>query len=87
MALQEPEGYRIPIHHALTTPIMVGGAPRVFAILNGTIFAALTLGLHSLIACPIGIVSHLLAVYLAKRDPYFFQVIVRHLKKKSFYRV
>ena len=85
--MRDTDGYRIPIHHALTTPILLGGAPRTFAILNGTLCATLTLGLHSFLALPICALLHIGAVFLAKRDPYFFQVIVRHLKKKPYYRV
>jgi type IV secretory pathway TrbD component len=33
------EGFSVPVHRALTQPIMLGGAPREFAILNGTLGA------------------------------------------------
>jgi hypothetical protein len=33
-------GYETPIHRALTEPILMGGAPRSIAILNGTLAAA-----------------------------------------------
>ena len=35
-----------PVHRALTEPILLGGAPRSVAILNGTLAAALGLGLR-----------------------------------------
>lgn len=38
------EGYEIPLHRALTEPILMGGAPRTVAIVNGTLAAALGLG-------------------------------------------
>lgn len=79
-------GFRITLHNSLTTPIMLGGVPRRLAILNGTFCAAFILGLHALFTLPIFILIHLLAVYLAKKDPYFFEVFLRHLKQKSFYR-
>ena len=31
----------MPVHRALTEPILMGGAPRSIAILNGTLAAAL----------------------------------------------
>ena len=31
------EGFEIPLHIALTQPVLMGGAPRTFAILNGTL--------------------------------------------------
>jgi type IV secretion system protein TrbD len=43
-------GFSIPVHRALTEPILLGGAPRAIAILNGTLAAALGLGLRLWIA-------------------------------------
>ncbi|TIV48401.1 MAG: conjugal transfer protein, partial [Mesorhizobium sp.] len=39
-------GYTVPVHRALTEHILLGGAPRAIAILNGTLAAALGLGLR-----------------------------------------
>jgi len=39
-------GFSIPVHRALSEPILLGGAPRSIAILNGTLAAALGLGLR-----------------------------------------
>ena len=39
-------GFFAPVHRALTEPILLGGAPRSIAILNGTLAAALGLGLR-----------------------------------------
>src|ERR1700751_4415939 len=33
-------GFEAPVHRALTEPILMGGAPRSIAILNGTLAAA-----------------------------------------------
>ena len=44
------EGFAAPVHRALTEPILLGGAPRAVAILNGTVAAALGLGLRLWIA-------------------------------------
>ena len=71
-----------PVHRALTEPILLGGAPRAVAILNGTLAAALGLGLRLWIA---GLVlwadrSHAAAVWAAKRDPAFVDVVRRHLR-------
>ena len=43
-------GFVAPVHRALTEPILLGGAPRAVAILNGTLAAALGLGLRLWIA-------------------------------------
>ena len=40
------DGFVAPVHRALTEPILLGGAPRAIAILNGTLAAALGLGLR-----------------------------------------
>ena len=66
---------------------MMGGAPRQFAILNWTVCAALVLGLHAIYLFPLFIVFHGAAVFFAKKDPYFFEVILRHLQQKNFYGV
>jgi len=40
----------VVVHRSLTEPILLGGAPRSIAILNGTLAAALGLGLRLWIA-------------------------------------
>ena len=44
------EGFEAPIHRALVEPILLGGAPRSLAIVNGTAAAALGLGLQQWLA-------------------------------------
>ncbi len=80
-------GSVIPIHQSLTQPLLLAGAPRTLAILNGTVAAAVTLGLQSLYALPACLAIHLISVALAKKDPYFLQVLTRSLHKKSYYNV
>lgn len=65
---------------------MLGGVPRKFAILNGTLCAAMVLGLRAIYLLPLFAVFHFVAVFFAKKDPNFFEVIMRHLKQKKFYR-
>ena len=43
-------GYEAPVHRSLTEPILLAGAPRAVAILNGTLSAAIGLGLRLWIA-------------------------------------
>ena len=45
-------GFEVPLHRALTEPILIAGAPRSFAILNGTLSAAIGLGLQALARRP-----------------------------------
>lgn len=66
---------------------MIGGVPRRLALLNGTAAGAVVLGLHSLWCLPLFLIVHFVSVALAKRDPYFLEVIVRHLRHRSHYGV
>ena len=78
------EGFEAPVHRALVEPILLGGAPRAVAILNGTLAAALGLGLQQWVAgLLIGAVGHTLAMFAAKRDPDFAPVLMRHLRHKG----
>jgi len=71
----------VPLHRALTEPILLGGAPRSIAILNGTLAAAISLGLRLWVAgLLIWLLGHGLAVWAAKRDPLFVDVVRRHLR-------
>jgi type IV secretory pathway TrbD component len=78
-------GFEVPIHRSLTQVILIAGVPREFALLNGTLTAALVFGMHSLFALPLGIIAHMFAVRLTKRDPQFMQTFRRHLHQKEFY--
>ena len=78
-------GFTVPVHRALTEPILLGGAPRAVAILNGTLAAALGLGLRLWLAgLLLGIVGQAAAVWAAKRDPQFVDVVRRHLRIQGF---
>lgn len=78
------EGFEVPLHRSLAEPILLGGAPRGVAIVNGTIAAALGLGLQLWIAgVVVWAVGHTLAVFAAKRDPDFMPVLARHLRQKG----
>ncbi|KGJ03445.1 type IV secretion system protein VirB3 [Paracoccus halophilus] len=74
-------GFSVPVHRALTEHILLGGAPRSIAILNGTLAGAVGLGLRLwLVGLAIWAVGHFLAVWAAKRDPLFVEVGRRHLR-------
>ena len=78
-------GFSIKIHNSLTGVLLIAGVPRQFFILNCTIAAAIVLGMHSWYGIPIFIISHTVAVLMTKKDPQFFQVILRHIKQKNYY--
>ena len=74
-------GFSIHLHRALTEHILLGGAPRSIAIVNGTLAGAVGLGLRLwLVGIAICAVGHFLAVWAAKRDPLFVDVGRRHLR-------
>lgn len=74
-------GFIAPVHRALTEPILLAGAPRALAIVNGTVAAAIGLGLRLwAVGLVIWIVGHALAVWAARRDPHFVEVVRRHVR-------
>ncbi|HTL91576.1 MAG TPA: VirB3 family type IV secretion system protein [Steroidobacteraceae bacterium] len=77
------EGFEVPLHRALTEPILLGGAPRTLAITNGTLAAAVGLGLQMwLPGLVLWLIGHALAVWGARVDPQFVPVLLRHLKHR-----
>ena len=74
-------GFYAPVHRALTEPILLAGAPRGLAIVNGTLAAAVGLGLRLwIVGAAIWLIGHLAAVWAAGRDPAFVEVARRHLR-------
>ena len=85
MSGQHLPGFEVPLHRSLTEPILLAGAPRSIAILNGTISAALGLGLQMWVAgILVWAIGHTLGVFAARRDPAFAPVLIRHLRQKAW---
>ncbi|EME01900.1 VirB3 family type IV secretion system protein [Stutzerimonas stutzeri] len=81
---QPLQGFELPLHRSLSEPILLGGAPRSVAIVNGTIAAVVGLGLQLwLPGLALWLVGHALAVWGARLDPQFMQVFARHIKYPS----
>ncbi|WP_257169677.1 VirB3 family type IV secretion system protein [Bradyrhizobium sp. SRS-191] len=77
----EVKGFAAPVHRSLTEPVLLGGAPRSVAIVNGTLSAALGLGLRLwFFGLLLWLVGHMIAVWATKRDPSFVEVVRRHLR-------
>ncbi|MDX1722336.1 MAG: VirB3 family type IV secretion system protein [Pseudomonas sp.] len=77
-------GFEVPLHRSLAEPILLGGAPRNVAILNGTLAAVVGLGLQLWIpGLVFWLVGHSLAVWGARLDPQFLQVFARHIKHRT----
>jgi type IV secretion system protein VirB3 len=77
-------GFEVELHRALTEPILIAGSPRSFAILNGTLSAAVSLGLRLWIAgLVIWLAGHGIAVWVTRKDPAFLTVLSRHARHKG----
>ncbi|OYX74068.1 MAG: conjugal transfer protein [Caulobacter sp. 32-67-35] len=74
-------GFLAPVRRALTEPMLLAGAPRSVALLNGTLAAAIGLGLRLwLVGLVVWAVGHGLAVWAARRDPLIVEVARRHVR-------
>ena len=79
-----PPDYAAPVHRSLIEPILMAGAPRSVAIINGTLAAALGLGLRLWVpGLLLGLLGHALAAWAARHDPDFVDVARRHLRLPS----
>jgi len=80
-----PEDFVAPVHRALVEPILLGGAPRALALVNGTLAAALGLGLRLWAAgVALWIIGHALGVLAARHDPDFVEAARRHLRLPAY---
>ena len=80
-----PEGFYAPVRRSLTEPILLAGTPRAIAILNGTLAAAVALGLRLwLLGLVMWLVCQLLAAWATKRDVSFVEVMRRHLRYPAY---
>ena len=79
------EGFEVPLHRSLTEPILLAGAPRAVAIVNGTIAAALGLGLR----CGSPAWSSGWSGIRSRSSPpsaipQFAEVLPRHLRQRAY---
>ena len=82
MATEEPiAGFYAPVRRSLTEPILLAGTPRSIAILNGTLAAAVALGLRLwLVGALLWLICQCAAVWATRRDADFVDVVRRHLR-------
>lgn len=79
-----PSGYQVPLHAAITQPVLFFGVPRTMGIIGLTFTLAVSLGLKVwFIGLPLGIAVHVVAVVLTRIDPYWFDVFRDHIKQPS----
>jgi type IV secretion system protein VirB3 len=83
---QHIDGFEVPIHGSLGSPLLLGGAPRGLAIVNGTLAAAVGLGLQQWLAgVLLWAIGHSVAVMAARRDPDFAPVLHRHIRQRGYF--
>lgn len=81
-------GFFATVHRALTEPIPLAGAPRTIAIANGTLAAAVGLGLRLwIVGLLLWLIGRVTAVWAGKRDAQFVDVVRRHLRYPAHMRV
>lgn len=80
---------KVPLHQSLIRPILLGGAERTLAMLNGVISAGLIFGIGSWQAAVLGVVFalvvHWFLVQLANNDTQFFDIYRRHIQYQDYY--
>jgi type IV secretory pathway TrbD component len=88
----EKDAVMIPctLHPALIRPILLGGADRTLVLLNMTCIVMLIfgVGLHVLTICLalcFAIMGHSILLRVAKYDPEFSRIYLRHIKYNDFY--
>ena len=78
--VRDVPGFVAPVRQALTQPLLVGGAPRSYAILNGTLAAIVAFAGALLPGLILGLAGHVLGVFLARRDPDAVEAISRAMR-------
>jgi type IV secretion system protein VirB3 len=73
-------GFLAPLRQALTIVILFGGAPRSFAILNGTLAMVVVFSGALLAGLLLGVVGHVVGVFLARHDPQAMDVLKRGMR-------
>lgn len=78
---EEVLGFEIPIHRSLTQPILMGGVPREFAILLGTLTTAMVMGMHTVWILPFSLIGYLAMLSACKVDPQIMKVFQIYWKQ------
>jgi type IV secretory pathway TrbD component len=77
---RDAPGFMAPVRQALIQPLLMGGAPRSYAILNGTL-AMITIFAGALgPGVLLGVAGHTAGAFLARRDPDAVEVLRRAVR-------
>jgi len=81
MSELDPPGFRIALHTTISSPITLGGVPRLIATAIGTVTVLITVSFQQpWFGVPFGMGLWALAYAVTKSDPYFFRVLDRHVR-------
>ena len=82
---EEVEGFEVPIRRALTEKLFWCSVPRELFLLNALSAAFIIMILHFMYYIPIPIIVHFIFVYLAKKDPFIFDIFLRYQETQKQY--
>ncbi len=81
-----PDGFDVPIYHALLRPRLLLGAPR-----NVTIFLVTGTGIailwHAWPVIPLAVILQAFAAWGTRQDPDWFSIVLRCWTYKKYYEV
>ncbi len=80
-------GYLAPVRQALTQTILFGGAPRPFAILNGTLAMMVAFSGALAAGLVLGLAGHLGGVFLARADAQALDVLARGMRLPARFEI
>ena len=76
---------KVRTYRGLTDRITIGGIPKNIFILLLTISAACFFSLESIYVAIIGLVLYLLLFLLYKVDPFFLEILIKHINQPDHF--
>ena len=83
----KPEGFYIPIHKSLITPILIGGIPKNLCLCIWSIGIAIGVMMKMYWFFIVVIGVHITVRRMTKQDPQFFATVISHLHDKRYFDV
>jgi type IV secretion system protein TrbD len=78
-------GYYATVHRSLTEPVLTAGVPRNVAIVLGMSGALFCVAWHIWAFAPLVVLAYLVAVFICRRDPYIFDIVLQNRGQKNVY--
>ena len=83
--MRSPDGFIIPVHKSITEPMLWGGVPRDFLIINATAAMAIGVMLKLYPFIILNVAAHIAAKMVTKKDALFFKALVKHIKEPRYF--